>query len=128
MIFFLTLTIRVPFQRKDFEWKKLVSTRLISEKTKGLYAKLNERVEAATGSYSVIGDSLQYIYSVPVTKIHRNIQSRCLVHELFFTDILDDINHDYRVAILKEKFFVGYLFLLWKSAQNDAQYNCIKPA
>ena len=75
-----------------------MSTGLISEKTKGLYAKLNERVEAATGSYSLIGDSLQYIYFVPVTKIHRNIQSRCLVHELFFTDILDDINHDYRAA------------------------------
>ena len=105
-----------------------MSTGLISEKTKGLYAKLNERVEAATVTYSVTGDSLQYIYSVPVTKIHRNIQSRCLVHELFFTDILDDINHDYREAILKEKFFVGFLVLLWKSAQNDAQYNCIKPA
>ena len=21
----------------------------------------------------------------------------------------------------------GYLFLLWKGAQNDAHYNCIKP-
>ena len=40
-----------------------------------MYAKLNERAEAATGSYSVTGDSLQYIYSVPVTKNHRNIRS-----------------------------------------------------
>ena len=61
---------------------------LISEKMEVLYAELNKRAEAATGSYSVTGDSLQYIYFVPVTKNHRNIRSRCLVHEFFFsTDI-----------------------------------------
>ena len=60
---------------------------LISEKTEVLYAELNERAEAATGSYSVTDDSLQYIYSVPVTKNHRNIRSRCLVYEYSFTDI-----------------------------------------
>ena len=53
-------------------------------------------MEVATGSYSVTGDSLQYIYSVPVTKNHRNIRSRCLVHEFF------DVNHGYRAAILKK--------------------------
>ena len=47
---------------------------LISEKTEVLYAELNERVEAATSTYSVTGDSLQYIYPVPVTKNHRNIR------------------------------------------------------
>ena len=52
-----------------------------------LCAELNERVEAATGSYSVTGDSLHYIYSVPVTKNHRSIRSRCLVHEFPFTGI-----------------------------------------
>ena len=41
----------------------------------------------AIGSYSVTGDSLQYIYSAPVTKNHRNIRSRCLVHEFPITDI-----------------------------------------
>ena len=60
---------------------------LISEKTEVLFTELNERAEAATGSYSITGDSLQHIYSVPVTKNHQNIQSRCLVHELSFTDI-----------------------------------------
>ena len=50
-----------------------------------LYAKLDKRVEAATGSYSVKGNSLQYIYSVPVSKNHQNIQSRCLVYEFSFT-------------------------------------------
>ena len=38
-----------------------------------LYAERNERVEAAIGSYSVTGESLLYIYSVPVTKNHWNI-------------------------------------------------------
>ena len=52
-----------------------------------LYAELNERAEAATGSYSVTGDSLQYIFSVPVNKNNWNIRSRCLVHEFSFTDI-----------------------------------------
>ena len=67
--------------------KKYGGTGLISEKTEVLYAELNERAEAATGSYSVTGDSLQYIYSAPVAKNHRNIRSRSLVHEFSFTDI-----------------------------------------
>ena len=67
--------------------KKYGGTGLILGKTEVLYAELNERAEAATGSYSVTGDSLQYIYSVPVSKNHRNIRSRCLVHEFSFTDI-----------------------------------------
>ena len=57
------------------------------KKTKVLYAELHERADAATGSYSLTGDSLQYIYSVPVTKNRRNIRSRCLVYEFSFTDI-----------------------------------------
>ena len=60
---------------------------LISEKTEILCAELNKRAEAATGSYSVTGNSLQYIYSVPVTKNYRNIRSRCLVHGFPFADI-----------------------------------------
>ena len=54
--------------------KKYGGVELISEKTEVLYAELNERVEAATSTYSVTGDSLQYIYPVPVTKNHRNIR------------------------------------------------------
>ena len=57
------------------------------KKTEALYEKLNERAEAATGSYSVTGDFLQYVYSVPVTKNHQSNRSRCLVHEFPFTDI-----------------------------------------
>ena len=52
-----------------------------------LYAELNERVEAATTSYSATDDFLQYIYSVLVAKNHQKIRSGCLVHEFSFTDI-----------------------------------------
>ena len=84
--------------------KKFRGTGLISETREVLYAELNKRAEAATRSYSVKGDSLQYIYSVPVTKNHRNIRSRCLIHEFSFTDIFNDINHGHRAATLKTKF------------------------
>ena len=56
MIFFLTLTVRGPFHRKDFKWKKYGGTGLISEKTEALYAELNERAEAAISSYSAPDD------------------------------------------------------------------------
>ena len=112
MIFFLTLTVRGPFHRKDFKWKKYGGTGLISEKTEVLYTELNKRAEAATGSYSGTGDSLQHIYSVPVSKNHRNIRSRCLVHEFSFTDIFNDINHGYRGAILK-KILCGCFHFIW---------------
>ena len=74
---------------------------VISEKTEVLYAELSERAEATIGSYSVTGDSLQYIYSVPVTKNHRNTQ-------IFF----NDIDHGYRAAILKENFLRLLLFYM----------------
>ena len=103
MNFFLTSTVRGTFHRKDFKWRKYGGITLLSEKTEVLYAELKERAEAATGSYSVTGDSLQYIYSVPVTKNHRNIRWRCLVHEFSFADIFNDINHGYQAALLKKK-------------------------
>ena len=61
---------------------------LISEKTEVLDAEPNERAEAATGNYSVTGDSLQHIYSVPVTKNHRKIPSRYLVQEFTLTILI----------------------------------------
>ena len=66
--------------------KKYGGTGLISEK-KVLYAKLNERAEAATSSYSAATDFLQYIYSALVAKNHQKVRSRCLVHVFSFTDI-----------------------------------------
>ena len=75
MIFFVTLTVRGPFHGKNSKSKKLRATGLISEKTEVLYAELSKRAEATTGSYTVTGDFLQYIYSVVVTKKnHWNIQ------------------------------------------------------
>ena len=50
---------------------------LVSEKMETLYPELNERVEAATSSYSATGEFLQYIYSVSVAKNHQRIRSRC---------------------------------------------------
>ena len=74
-----------PFHRKEFKGKKIYGGMgLVSEKTKALYAEPNERVEAATSSYSVTGEFLQYIYSVPVDKNHQKIRLRCSVHEFFF--------------------------------------------
>ena len=67
--------------------KKYGGTGLISEKTEVLKLELNERAEAATDSYFVTDDSLQYIYYVPVSKNHRNFRSRCLDHEFSFADI-----------------------------------------
>ena len=57
--FCLTLIVKGPFHRKDFKWKKYGGTGLISEKTEVLCTELNDRTEAATGSYYGTGDSLQ---------------------------------------------------------------------
>ena len=48
-----------PFHRKDFKWKIYGGTGLVSEMTKALHAELNERVEAATSSYSVTVEFVQ---------------------------------------------------------------------
>ena len=88
MIFFLTLTGRGPLSiGRILNGKQYGGTELIFEKMEVLYAERNKRLEATTGSYSVTGDSLQYIYSVPVTKNHRNIRSKFLFHEFSITDI-----------------------------------------
>ena len=68
--------------------KKYGGTELVSEKTEVLFAELNERVEAATSSYSAAGEFLHYIYPMLVDKNHQTIRSRCLAHEFSFTDIL----------------------------------------
>ena len=52
-----------------------------------LYIELNEKAEAATSIYSAPGAFSQYIYSVPVAKNQKKIQSRCLVNEFSFTEI-----------------------------------------
>ena len=52
------------FHRKDFKWKKNGGAGLVS----------------ATGKF------LHYIYSTLVDKNHQTIRSRCLAHEVSFTD------------------------------------------
>ena len=63
MIFFLSEDLSI---RRILKVKKYGGTELVSEKMEVLHAEFNEKAEAATGSYSVRGDSLQNIYSVPV--------------------------------------------------------------
>ena len=68
--------------------KKYRGKRLISEKMEALYSELNQKMEAATNSYSPTGNFLQYVYSVLVTKNHQKIWSSCLGHEFSFTFFL----------------------------------------
>ena len=76
--FFLTFTVRGPFHRKDFEWKKNMGVLgSFLKKKKSFVWKLNKRGKTATSSYSVTGDVLQYINSMAVTKHHQNIRLRC---------------------------------------------------
>ena len=49
---------------------KYGGTGLLSEKAEALHADLNERVEAATSSYSEEVDFSQYIYLVLVARYH----------------------------------------------------------
>ena len=105
---FLTLTVRGPFHRKDSNCKKIGGYGVNKQK----YAELNERAEAATDSYSVTSDSLHYIYSVLVTKNHRNIQSRRLVREFFFTNIFLKILISYKADILKKNVLWLLLFYM----------------
>ena len=65
----------------------LISGKKKTKNPEVLFAKLNKRGEVATSSDSAITNFLQYIYSAPVAKNHQKIQLRCLVHQLFFTDI-----------------------------------------
>ena len=53
---FLTLTVRKPSIGKILIEKKYVSMELISEKMEALYVELNKTAEAATSSYSALGN------------------------------------------------------------------------
>ena len=71
-------------------------TGLISEKTEALYVELNEKTGAATSIYPAPDNFSQYNYSVLVTNNKKKIRSRCLVHEISFTDIFNDINYHFK--------------------------------
>ena len=68
--------------------KRYRGKRLISEKMEALYSEFNQKMEAATNSYSPTGNFLQYVYSVLLTKNHQKIWSSCLGHEFSFTFFL----------------------------------------
>ena len=89
--FFLTLTVRGPCHRKDFKRKKYGDTGLISGKSGSSHQQL-----------FCSRQFLQYIYSMLVAKNHQRIRIRYCVHEFLFIDVFNDINHDYRAAILKK--------------------------
>ena len=82
-IFFLTLVVREPFHRKDFEWKKYGGTELISEKAEVLYADFNKRAEAATSSYSVTGNSLSIFILCLWLRMIGTSDQHCAKNEVF---------------------------------------------
>ena len=114
--------------------KKYRGMWLICEKIEALPAELNKRVEAFTSSYSVAGNFLRYVYSMPVTKNHQNIWLRCLVYEFSFADIFNNTNHGYRASILKNSYLRLLLFFMAVTAYlyyevhcNDVQCICTTP-
>ena len=87
MTFFLTLLSEDLSIGRILIEKSSGGTGLLYQKTEALYDEPNKRAEAATSSYSAAGGFLQYIFSVLVAMNDQDIQSGCLVHEFFFTDI-----------------------------------------
>ena len=57
----LFLTVGRPFHWRDFRRKNFGVKGLLFEEKEALHAELNQRVEAATSSYSAAVDFIQYI-------------------------------------------------------------------
>ena len=93
--FSLTLTVR-PYHRQDFKWKEIW--------VYGVNFWKNRSFACRTWWIYI------YIYSVPMTKNHQIIRSRCFIDEFSFTDIFNDINHGHRAAILKKSFCSCFRF------------------
>ena len=77
---------------------------MCSEKVEALFKEHNERAEAATSSYSSIGDFSRYIHSVLVANKHQKIQSRCFIYKLSFAAVFNDINRVHIAAIFKKNY------------------------
>ena len=107
------LIARVPFHRKDFNWKKYRGAGLVSGKVDILWAELNERVEAVTSSHSTTGNILQCIYSVLVAKNHQRFRLRDLAQEFSITDMLQKILIIFTEQLYWRKFFCGCFRSLW---------------
>ena len=124
MIFFLILTVRGTFHRKDFKSKKIWGYFL--KKTEVLYSEHNKRAEAAKSSCSAACNFLQYIDSMIMAKDHLKMRSRCLVHKFSFKDIFKDINHGLRGATLK-KILYGCFHFLWLWLLIAIMKRCAEP-
>ena len=61
-----------------------------------MYAEFNERVEAATSSYSATGNFLQYIYSMFVAKNDQKFEQSVSFMNFPSQFFCNDINHGYR--------------------------------
>ena len=104
MNFFSYFDCQRTFPQEKFWVKKIWGYMVNFWENEAFYVERHERAEAATSSYSAPGNFSQYVYSVFVAKNQKKIQSACLVHKFFFTDI----SHGYWAAILKK----NYLWLL----------------
>ena len=68
---------------------------------------------------------LQCIYSALVAKNHQKFRSGFWVHEFYFTDVFNDINHGYRVVTLKKN--CGNFLSLWLWLLIAIMKRCAEP-
>ena len=129
--FSLTLTVRRPFHRKDFKWKKYEGKGLFSEKTKALHAELNKRAEAATSHQDLFCSSRFFRICLFGACDRESFEEPLEV----FSSWIFLYRAWLQSIFFEEKFFVAasvlygccYLLILSKAAQNDAHWNCIVP-
>ena len=95
-----------------------MGTGLIPEKKEVLYSELNEKAGAATSSYSATSNFLQYIYSVLVAKNHQGVSLMNFLSQIF----VNDINHGYRAAILKNISWWLPKYLPYQFVNADCPY------
>ena len=127
MIFFLTLNVRVPFHRKDFNWKKMGCTGIHSEKAKPMHAELKERAEAATSSYSAAVDFyntfIRYLWLRIIRRSSQGVQFMNFPWQRFFIMVTELL---YWRKVLCGCFRIIWLWLLI-AVMNDAHCNFIVP-
>ena len=105
MIFFLILTVRGAFYRKDFTCKKNGGTGLISEKTEALYAELNKKTEALYAELNKKTEALFAELNKKTEALYAELNKRALFAELNkradTTIILYFLRYIYSVPVTK---------------------------
>ena len=101
--FFLTLTARWPFHRKDFKWKEIWGYGVnFWKKQKLCIQNLTKREEAANSRYSATG----IFYNISILCLGLSIirgSDQGVIFINFPSHILfNDININYRAALLKK--------------------------